>query len=528
MQRPILTALLVACLSAAGWSAAAADQAPAEGTPAVGRTELVLHTRCEVPAPANSKDFDTLYRTVRWDGRKTAVIVCDMWDKHWCAAASRRVAEMAPRVDRFLIEARQRGALVVHAPSETMAFYKDTPQRKLARQAPRVQPKVPLSGWCPIDPRHEPPLPIDDADGGCPCHPKCHTYRAWTRQIETIRIEPGDAVADDALVYYLLQQRGIENLILLGVHVNMCVLGRPFGIRQMVAQGKNVVLVRDLTDSMYNPERRPQVSHFRGTELVVEHIERHWCPTITSSDLLPGPPQRFAEDRRPRVVMVSYEPEYGSLQTLSRFARQLADRCGYSCTVLPGEEPDGVRGLEALAAADVLVLYVRRHPLPPRQMAAIHRYLAAGKPLVALRTACHAFAPVPKTTLAPGLEAWTSFDADVLGCHYHGHYMGQQPTEVRPVAAAVGNPILAGLPADPFTSRSSLYQVSPLDPQATLLLTGKWQEHVEPVAWTRTYGQSRVFYTSLGHPGDFQSPAFCTLLINALHWAMEKPVPAGK
>ena len=58
-------------------------------------------------------------------------------------------------------------------------------------------------------------------------------------------------------------------------------------------------------------------------------------------------------------------------------------------------------------------------------------------------------------------------------------------------------------------------------------MTGKWQEHVEPVAWTRQYGQSRVFFTSLGHPGDFQSPAFCTLLINALHWAMEKPA-SGK
>jgi nicotinamidase-related amidase len=522
MHRAILAALLLACLPAAGWSATAG------GWPA----ELVLHTRREVPSPGDSQQFDTVYGTVRWDARKTAVIVCDMWDKHWCAAASRRVAEMAPRVNRFLIEARQRGALVVHAPSDTMSFYKDTPQRKLAQQAPRVEPEPkgapPLIGWQPLDPRREGPLPIDDSDSGCPCHPKCHAYRAWTRQIETIHIEPGDAVADDAQVYYLLQQRGIENVILLGVHVNMCVLGRPFGIRQMVGHGKNVLLVRDLTDSMYNPERRPQASHFRGTELVVEHIERHWCPTIASSDLLPGPPLCFAEDRRPRVVLVSYEPEYGSLGTLSRFARQLADRCDYSCTVLPGEEPEGIRGLEALATADVLLLYMRRHPLPPQQMAAIHRYLATGKPLVALRTACHAFAPPLREAVPAGLEAWPAFDTEVLGCHYHGHYMNEG-TEVHvvPVAATSRkrHPILAGLPADPWTSPSSLYQVSPLEPEVTVLLAGKWQEHVEPVAWTRQYGRSRVFYTSLGHPGDFQSPAFCTLLINALHWAVEKPVP---
>jgi len=46
------------------------------------------------------------------------------------------------------------------------------------------------------------------------------------------------------------------------------------------------VLVRDLTDTMYNPKRPPNVPHDRGTELVVEFIEKHWCPTVLSDDLL--------------------------------------------------------------------------------------------------------------------------------------------------------------------------------------------------------------------------------------------------
>ena len=65
----------------------------------------------------------------------------------------------------------------------------------------------------------------------------------------------------------------------------MCVLGRPFGIRQQVRLGKNVVLARDLTDAMYDPRDRPFVSHERGTELVIEHVERYWCPSILSEDL---------------------------------------------------------------------------------------------------------------------------------------------------------------------------------------------------------------------------------------------------
>ena len=77
----------------------------------------------------------------------------------------------------------------------------------------------------------------------------------------------------------------------------MCVLGRPFSIRQMVYQGQNVLLMRDLTDTMYNPKQRPFVSHFRGTDLIVDHIERYWCPTITSSDFLAEAPFVFREDK---------------------------------------------------------------------------------------------------------------------------------------------------------------------------------------------------------------------------------------
>ena len=96
-----------------------------------------------------------------------------------------------------------------------------------------------------------------------------------------------DGVSDSgAEIYNYFQQQGIKNVVLMGVHTNMCVLGRSFGIRQLTKLGFNVVLARDLTDTMYNPRSRPYVSHARGTELVVEHVERHWCPTISSADLM--------------------------------------------------------------------------------------------------------------------------------------------------------------------------------------------------------------------------------------------------
>ena len=186
-------------------------------------------------------------------------------------------------------KARQRGMLIIHCPSDTMKFYEGAPGRKLAQTAKPAEPKVPLQRWCKLDPAREAPLPIDDADGGCDDSPQCKTFSAWKQQIPAIEIRDGDAITDSAEAYYLMRERGITNVLVMGVHLNMCVLGRPFAIRQMVHVGKNVALMRDMTDTMYNPDKPPKVSHFAGTELVIEHVEKFWCPSFTSADITGKP-----------------------------------------------------------------------------------------------------------------------------------------------------------------------------------------------------------------------------------------------
>jgi hypothetical protein len=88
----------------------------------------------------------------------------------------------------------------------------------------------------------------------------------------------------------------------------MCVLGRPFAIRQMLNQGKNVLLMRDLTDTMYNSRKRPFVSHFAGTDLMIEHVEKYLCPTITSVDFGAPEPFRFSEDTRSHPQTITIPP----------------------------------------------------------------------------------------------------------------------------------------------------------------------------------------------------------------------------
>ena len=230
--------------------------------------------------------------TANWRAAQTAVIICDMWDTHTCAGAARRVTEMAPKLNAFVAAARADGALIVHAPSDVIKFYDGTPQRQRATEAPPVKASIPFK-WNRLDPSREGPLPIDDSDW-CDCEKKCPIKEIeatkkwpWKRQIATIEIAPEDVVsADGQEIYNVFKLRGITNVIMTGVHTNMCVLGRSFGIRQMVMLGMNVVLVRDLTDGLYDPRKPPHVSHDAGVALLVGHIEKYWCPTITSADLL--------------------------------------------------------------------------------------------------------------------------------------------------------------------------------------------------------------------------------------------------
>ena len=267
---------------------------------------LQLDLRRLEKTDAGADQWQVVHRQAQWEPTRTAVVICDMWNQHWCKGATARVAEMAPRMNAVVSELRRRGALIIHCPSDTMKYYEGTPGRRLAQSAPKVETKTPLEGGCGLNPEREPPLPIDDSDGGCNDEPQCQQGSPWRHEIDTLEIKEGDAITDNVEAYYLMRQRGITNVIVMGVHQNMCVLGRPFSIRQMIYQGQNVVLARDLTDSMYNSRMKPYVDHFTGNDLVTWHIEKYWCPTITSDQIIGGQTFRFAADTKPARTFRNY------------------------------------------------------------------------------------------------------------------------------------------------------------------------------------------------------------------------------
>jgi type 1 glutamine amidotransferase/nicotinamidase-related amidase len=524
--------------------------APATGLAGDAGPAVTVHKRFRVP---DGPGFVVREKAEQWEPKQTAVIVCDVWDAHHCLNAARRVEEMAPRMNQVLANARHRGVLIIHAPSECMAAYKDHPARRRAHAAPTAA-NLPadIGQWCKSIPAEEKGVyPIDQSDGGEDDDPVAHARwqerlagmgrnpkAPWKAETSLLTIRDEDAISDSGVeIWNLLEQRGIRNIILLGVHTNMCVLGRPFGLRQMAKNGKNVVLMRDLTDTMYNPERWPYVTHFVGTDRIVEHVEKYVCPTITSVDFLGGAPFRFKNDRR-SIVMVIGDDEYRTEVTLPAFAKRELEPRGFYVRVVRAGAYDINRfpGLvEALRTADLLLVSTRRRTPPKEELDALRAFVAAGKPVVGIRTACHAFARHAGKSLGAGLAEWPEFDPDVLGGHYVGHHGVGPKVAITVAPGAKEHAVLRGVDVERLAGNGSLYRVAPLVATTTPLLTGSVPGHdPEPVCWTNRshVGRGRVFYTSLGHPADFEEAAFRKLLLNGICWALGTaapgPLPAGE
>ncbi|MEY2597873.1 MAG: hypothetical protein RLZZ142_132, partial [Verrucomicrobiota bacterium] len=235
--------------------------------------------------------------------------------------------------------------------------------------------------------------------------------------------------------------------------------------------------------------------------------------------------------RKPRVFFLIAEPEYGSAITLPAFAKAQLEPLGIQCTfsIQTDETSDSFPGLETLPSADLLFLSVRRKTPPNDQLELIRTHVAAGKPVAGMRTASHAFSKkngAPPTPATPG-ASWESFDKDILGGSYGGHYGTGIATLVSPLPEALRHPILSGFPPTPFRCPSHLYKNPVLAPTVTPLLQGQLENapQTEPVAWVNVLDKQRVFYTSLGSAEDFQVPQFQRLLRNGILWSLGIPIP---
>lgn len=253
---------------------------------------------------------------------------------------------------------------------------------------------------------------------------------------------------------------------------------------------------------------------------VVISAGRWWLGGMIASVGAATSVQAATVEARPKLVLLLAETEYGTDRTVPQFAAKYLEEDFRVVTVKGSMDRVDHRfdRIEELNDADLVLISVVRRTPPPGQLDVIRRYIMAGKPVVGIRTAGHAFRLNPGKTPAPGNSDWLEWDAEVIGGNYMGGHRYPVPAIITAVDAA--HPLLRGVTL-PFSLTAGLYKVKPLQPGAHVLLKGTIPDKAEePVAWTFTHKWGgRVFYTSLGVAANFEVPAFNRLLHNGVLWA---------
>ena len=262
------------------------------------------------------------------------------------------------------------------------------------------------------------------------------------------------------------------------------------------------------------------------------------------------------------IVLVSGDEEYRSEEALPQLGKILAKRHGFTCTVLFAVDPatgaidptnqHNIPGLKALDTADLMILFTRFRDLPDEQMRHIVDYVKAGKPIIGMRTATHAFdIPAGKLYAEYGWQSksWDGgFGRQVLGETWISHHAAHGKESTRGVIAdnATDDPIVRGCqdvrgPTDVYTVRLPL----PGDSRPLVLgqvlsgmkptdkpVEGPKNDPLMPIAWTKTYKGTqeqtgRVFTTTMGSSMDLLSEGLRRLLVNAAYWCvgLENAIP---
>jgi nicotinamidase-related amidase len=209
---------------------------------------------------------------------KTAIIVVDMWNYHWCMTASERVAAMVPRMNGVLETARQQGMLVIWNPSDVVTAYAGCPQYEKAiavehQKTPDKQKDISVKFTARV--------------GSCMCGAglPCKVNYGWDGMNPNLIIGENDLFsASTDEIYSLLSERGITDIIYMGVHTNMCVFGKPGALSKMWKAGFRCFLARDLNDAFthYNPAAAYTPDN--GTTEINENLQKGGVPCINMNE----------------------------------------------------------------------------------------------------------------------------------------------------------------------------------------------------------------------------------------------------
>ena len=234
---------------------------------------------------------------------------------------------------------------------------------------------------------------------------------------------------------------------------------------------------------------------------------------LTSASWQPAPEPTVVPlpetDTRPQLSLVSGCPSYQSDQSLSTLASFIQQHYDVVCEKAFARSRSDLPGLEQLMESDCLVLFAQRLAISGPQLEMLRDYIACGGSVVALIPPGSAFLK------------WPEWEADVLGIRSTNRVYGSRGAAIETAPYADGHPVLRDV--GKLRHPGCVTTLPDVDEHTTALLSAACGERLEPVAWVRTHGETRSFFTTLGQPTDFQQPAFLQLLANAVQWATNTP-----
>jgi alpha-L-fucosidase 2 len=212
------------------------------------------------------------------DPNKTAIIIIDMWNFHWCMTATERVSAMVPRMNAVLDIARKLGMQIIWNPSDVVTAYSGYPQYEKAlavehRHAPEIRPALATKFTAPV--------------GDCMCGPgfRCGVNYGWDGMHPDLLIGDSDLIsASTDEIYSLLADRGITNIIYMGVATNMCVYVKPGAISHLWKAGFNCLLARDLNDAFTTYDPVSGYTPDQGTTEIDENLQTAGIPTVNMGE----------------------------------------------------------------------------------------------------------------------------------------------------------------------------------------------------------------------------------------------------
>lgn len=278
------------------------------------------------------------------------------------------------------------------------------------------------------------------------------------------------------------------------------------------------------------------------------------------------------------IVLIAGDEEYRSEEAMPQLAKILSTHHGFKCTVLFSQDPEkpgivdpnhqtNIPNTKALDKADLMIIGTRFRNLPVEQMKPIENFLKAGKPVVGMRTATHAFnvseGPYAHWSFnySGDKKGWKNgFGEVVLGTTWVSHHGWHKYEATRGIGIG-HHEILNGIGPGEIFGESDVYGVTwPADHDSLPIVMGQVLTGMEkdspaigpgpyekfpsygkhegfhkndpmmPVTWIKSYKipggkKGKAFTTTMGASIELLHEGTRRMIVNGVLWTLGIPVP---